>query len=224
MEMNGSLASSMRPSAAETFASCIRLTTPSIMRAPPEQATTMSGSFLPGEGTVARPRNFFADDGAHGTTDKTKFHRAADHGPSIQAAFGGDDRILHIEFALRFFQALRVGLGIGELERVAGGQVCVQLGPRFLVEKHFQAAPRTEAEMVLTLGADFPIRFQGFFPNDGAAGIALRPHAFGVHAAFLGRRGIFDRFFFALEPGHGLRFLGWTALYEVNSSSLKVES
>src|SRR5580704_6784882 len=158
------------------------------------------------ERAVDRARNFFADDGAHRTADKTEFHRAADYGTSVQAACGGDDRIVHIEFALRFFQALRVGPGIGELERVARGQACVQLGPRFFIEKHFQAAPRTQAEVVLALGADFPIRFQIFFPNDGAAGIALRPHAFGVNAAFLRRRGIFDRFFFALEPGHGLRF------------------
>jgi hypothetical protein len=45
-----------------------------------------------------------------------------------------------------------------------------------------------------------------------------------VNAAFLGRSGIFDRFFFTLEPGHGSRFLGWKAPYEVNSSQLKVES
>jgi hypothetical protein len=77
--------------------------------------------------------------------------------------------------------------------------------------------------MVLALGADFPIRFEIFFPDDGAAGVALRPHAFGVDAAFFGRRGIFDRFFFALEPGHGSGFLGSRALYEVNSSELKVE-
>src|SRR5215467_10853834 len=42
-EMYGSFASSSRARAAETFASCIRLIVPSIMRAPPEQETTISG-------------------------------------------------------------------------------------------------------------------------------------------------------------------------------------
>ena len=62
--------------------------------------------------------------------------------------------------------------------------------------------------MVVALGADFPIRFEIFFPDDRAAGIALGPHAFGVDAALFGRGGIFDRFFFALEPGHGSRCFG----------------
>src|SRR5208283_4880475 len=44
-EMYGTLASSMRESEDEIFASCMRLTTPSIMRAPPEAETTISGSF-----------------------------------------------------------------------------------------------------------------------------------------------------------------------------------
>ena len=42
-EMYGTLASSRRASAAEILASCIRLITPSIMRAPPEAETMMSG-------------------------------------------------------------------------------------------------------------------------------------------------------------------------------------
>ncbi len=41
--MYGTLAESNRASAAEIFAICIRLTTPSIMRAPPEAETTMIG-------------------------------------------------------------------------------------------------------------------------------------------------------------------------------------
>ena len=63
-EMYGTLASSMRASAAEIFASCIRLTTPSIMRAPPEAETMMSGTFR----SVARldgAGDGFANDGAH---------------------------------------------------------------------------------------------------------------------------------------------------------------
>jgi hypothetical protein len=42
-EIYGILASSMRARAAEILANCMRLTAPSIMRAPPEAETTMSG-------------------------------------------------------------------------------------------------------------------------------------------------------------------------------------
>ncbi len=51
---NGTLALSSRASAAEIFASCIRLTTPSIMRAPPEAETMISGIFASSERSIAR--------------------------------------------------------------------------------------------------------------------------------------------------------------------------
>ena len=43
-EMNGSRARSSRASAAETFAICISDSAPSIIRAPPEQETMITGS------------------------------------------------------------------------------------------------------------------------------------------------------------------------------------
>ncbi len=52
--MNGMRASSRCASAAATFASCIRLTVPSIMRAPPEQETIISGNFDSIERSIAR--------------------------------------------------------------------------------------------------------------------------------------------------------------------------
>src|SRR5271155_920080 len=106
------------------------------------------------ETAVYRARDLFTDPRAHRAADKSEFHRTADDGTAVQAAFSGDDGVFHVELALRFFQALRVGLGIGELQRVAGGEIGVQLRPGFLVEKHFQAAAGTEAEMVVALGAD----------------------------------------------------------------------
>ena len=45
-EMYGTFALSRRASAAEIFANCIRLTTPSIMRAPPDADTIISGVFV----------------------------------------------------------------------------------------------------------------------------------------------------------------------------------
>jgi len=77
------------------------------------------------------------------------------------------------------------------------------LGVRLFVEQEFQAAAGAEAEMVLALGADLPVRFEILFPDDGAAGAALHPHALGADSSLVGRRGIFYRFFLALEPGHG---------------------
>src|SRR5277367_6735886 len=53
-ERKGNLASSRRASAAATLASCIRLTVPSIMRAPPEQETTIKGSLFSMQRSMAR--------------------------------------------------------------------------------------------------------------------------------------------------------------------------
>src|SRR6266571_7964905 len=56
--------------------------------------------------------------------------------------------------------------------------------------------------MELALGADVEIRFEVLAKDDGAAGLALDPQAFGADAALFGRRRLLDRFFVALEPGH----------------------
>src|SRR6202161_2789263 len=53
-EMNGTLALSNLPSAAEILASCIRLITPSIIRAPPEAETIISGVFESSARSTAR--------------------------------------------------------------------------------------------------------------------------------------------------------------------------
>src|SRR5277367_1330005 len=47
------------------------------------------------ERAVNRPRDFFPDNRAHRAADKTEFHRAADHGPPVQAPFGGNNGVLH---------------------------------------------------------------------------------------------------------------------------------
>jgi hypothetical protein len=73
--------------------------------------------------------------------------------------------------------------------------------------------------MVVALGADFPIRFEVLFPDDGAAGAAFGPHAFGADTALFDRRGIFDWFFFAFKPGHG-----FCVRDPVNSSKSRVRS
>jgi hypothetical protein len=61
--------------------------------------------------------------------------------------------------------------------------------------------------MELALGADVEIRFEVLAKDDGIAGLALDPQAFGAHAALFGRSGLLDRFFVALEPGHGRKLI-----------------
>ena len=76
------------------------------------------------------------------------------------------------------------------------------LGPA-AVEEHFQALLGIHFEVELALGADKEIRFEVLAEDDRAARLALDPQAFGAHTALFGRRSLFDRFFVALEPGHG---------------------
>jgi hypothetical protein len=75
------------------------------------------------------------------------------------------------------------------------------LGPS-AVEEHFEALLGIHFEVELALGADMEISFEVLAEDDGAAGFALDPQAFGAHTALFGRGGLFDRFFVALEPGH----------------------
>src|SRR2546428_14163042 len=93
-------------------------------------------------------------------------------------------------------------LGVYELERVRGRHACVMLGPA-TVEEHFEAPFGVHLEVELTLGADVQIGFEVLAKDDRAAGLAFDPKAFGAHAALFGRCRLLDRFFVALEPGHG---------------------
>ena len=72
------------------------------------------------------------------------------------------------------------------------------------VQQQFQPLPRVQAEVVLAFRADVRVGFQVFFPDDGPAAGALGPQPFGLYAPLVGRRGLFNRFFRALEPGHTL--------------------
>src|SRR5216684_5419700 len=153
------------------------------------------------DGEFDSARDFFADHRAHGAADEAKLHGAKNNGPATELAFGGDHRVIHAEFFLGFPEARGVGLGVDELERVGGGHARVVLGPA-AVEEHFEALLGVHFEVELALGADEKIPFKVLAKDDGAAGFALDPQAFGAHAALLGRSGLFDRFFVALEPGH----------------------
>ncbi len=71
------------------------------------------------------------------------------------------------------------------------------------IEQQHQPLRRVQAEMMLAFGADAPVGFQIFFPDNRAATLALGPQPFGLHAALIGRRGLVDPFFLSLKPGHG---------------------
>ena len=76
-EMYGSRARSSRASAALIFAICISESAPSIMRAPPEQDTMITGS----RRSIARSigaRDLLADDHAHAAADEGVLHRRHD--------------------------------------------------------------------------------------------------------------------------------------------------
>ena len=201
-EMYGRRTSSSRASAAETLAICIRLSVPSIMRAPPEQETITSGSLRSMARSIGA-RHFLADHRAHRAADEAELHRAAHHGAPGEQAFGGDDGVGTCR-SLRRASLRRVGVGLGvhEMQRIVRGELRVVLDPA-AVEQQLQPLPRVQAEMVLALGADASVALEVFLPDDGAATGALGPQAFGLDAPLVGRRGLLDRFFAALEPGHG---------------------
>ena len=73
---------SRRASAAEILASCIRLMTPSIMRAPPDAETMISGVLRVGRAfSMARVMRF-SDDRAHAAADEGILHHAR-HRPDV---------------------------------------------------------------------------------------------------------------------------------------------
>src|SRR6267142_5052359 len=154
------------------------------------------------DGQLDAAGDFFTDDRAHRAADEAELHGAKDDGPTVELALGGDDGIVHAELFLGFPEARGVGLGVNKLERVSRGHAGVVLGPA-AVEEHFESLSGIHFEMELALGADVEIGFEVLAENDGAAGFALDPQALGAHATLFGRGGLFDRFFVALEPGHG---------------------
>src|SRR6267143_3366535 len=118
--------------------------------------------------------HFFSDDSAHRAADESELHRAEHDGTTVELAFGGDDRVIHAELFLGFFQARRVRLGVDELERVGRGHACVVLGPA-AIEQHFEALLGVHLEVKLTLRTDVEIFFEILSKNDGAAGLAFDP-------------------------------------------------
>ena len=124
------------------------------------------------DGALDGARDFFADDGAHRAADEIEFHRAAHDRAAVEQAFGGEQGVGHAQLAAGFLEAVGVGLGVLELQRIVGGELGVVLDP-VAVEQHLDALARVQAEMVLALGADAQVALEVFLPDDGAAGTHL---------------------------------------------------
>ena len=199
--MNGRRTSSRRASAAETLASCIRLIVPSIMRAPPEQETITSGSLRSMARSTAQ-RHFFADHRAHRAADEAELHRAADHRPPGEQAFGGDDGV-------GTCPACGAPLS-GARRRACVSMKCSGSFDASPASCSIQRASSSSSSRCVALsrkwcwhlGQTRAVGFQVLLPDDGAAVVALGPQPFGLDAPLVGRSGLIDRFFFPFEPSH----------------------
>ena len=110
------------PAPAETLASCIKLTVPSIMRAPPEQETTMIGFFWASERSTARV-TFSPTTAPIDPPMKPNSIEQQMTGLPSRRSFGGEDGVLHAEFFLCVPQARRVLPGVGKMQGIARGKV-----------------------------------------------------------------------------------------------------
>ena len=178
--MNGTLASSRRISAAEILASCIRLTAPSCMRAPPEAETMISGLRAGRcERSMARVM-LLAHHRAHAAADELQFQAQMLHRPPVQFAVAprrwrrARPRLLHRR------QPLAVGLRVDELRAGRWRSARVVISQLFAVEQHLQARQRHRAEVIVALRADLQVLFERLAPDDLAATLALQPEAFGA--------------------------------------------
>ena len=90
-EMYGSPARSRRASAALTLAICISESVPSIMRAPPEQETTITGRRYCRQRSIGA-RDLLADDHAHAAADEGVLHRGDLGLDAVDRAGAADDR------------------------------------------------------------------------------------------------------------------------------------
>ena len=148
----GALRRRVAPSAAETLASCMRLMVPSIMRAPPEQETTMSGWRVAMESST--PRVTFSP-----TTAPMEPPMKPNSIAQMTTGATGElpSAVMTASFMPSFLRAslrrVGVGLGVDELQRVGGSHAGVVLGLA-AVEKQFRGAAGVHFEVEAALGAD----------------------------------------------------------------------
>src|SRR5713101_4933263 len=94
-------------------------------------------------------------------------------------AHPGDYRVIASARALRLFETLRVGPGVVEFQRVAGGEVFEQLVPAPAVERNRQALFDGKAVMISALGADVEVALDFLAKNYLPATWALDPNIVG---------------------------------------------
>ena len=108
-------------------------------------------------------------------------------------------RVFHAGDFLGLLQAIAVGFGVFEFQRVGGGQARVMLGVAAFVKQHLQPRVRAQLEMMAALGAALQVGLQILLPKDLLALVALHPKPFGLDALLLGG---FQRLLFFAEPSH----------------------
>src|SRR6185312_3568810 len=158
-------------------------------------------------GAVHGPGNGFAYHRAHGPPDETVFHGAEHHFLRADSAGSVQDCIAQARGFLRGAQPLFVWLYVREIQWVGGAEARIDELVSGL-EKHLDALPRAQLEMVLALGAYAQVRFEIRLPDGLPASLAFHPQAFGAHRLLRGicpigkSRPQFSFGVFAFEPRH----------------------
>ena len=126
-------------------------------------------------------------------------------GRPAEAAVGGDHGVGEAGGLLHAAEALAVGLGIDEAERIGGAQAGIEALEFGVVEEQLEAGDGVDAAVRAALGADVPVGLEVLLPDDLAAAFALLPQTFGSDPAFLisqfGELVVIP--FVPLEPRHG---------------------
>ncbi len=167
-EMYGSRARSSRASAAQIFAICISDSAPSIIRAPPEQDTTISGRRSV-ECALDGARDLLAHDHAHAAADEAVFHRRHDGADALDPAGGDDHGVLEAGRGLARVSRSAYGLRVGELQRVGGGELAIVLLPPLVVEQRAKAIGGRKPEVMRALRADVEVCREVLVVDDLAA-------------------------------------------------------
>ena len=170
------------------------------MRAPPEHDTMMAGCRRASASSSARV--IFSP----ATTPRLPpmngvLHRRHHDLESVQAAGGDDHGILEPGALPRFTEAIPIGLGVHELQRIGRGQVREVLFVLTVIEERGQALGGADPEVMRAFRADVEAGFKVLVVDQLGAARTLDPEALGNAAWFFGRRRG-DGLPGLLEPSH----------------------
>src|SRR6202166_1508046 len=144
---------------------------------------------------VEQARQLFPHHQAHAAAHKSEIHDSDRGAAALNLADAGDYRVVAPAFAAGLGEALRIGVGIDELERIAGRPLGKELAPRSAIDRnreplldrqrHMKGALRTYVEVALgllakgdllarrTLGPDLVARRGGFTRGCGGRPIVF---------------------------------------------------